>query len=189
MQERDQWDQVHFPVNVFTKQEWPLQELASSRDFSIGEEQSMSEVISLAWSPPDLGRHRRCLLAILTTNLLLSMWDPGPDPSVPKSWQRVMIINDYIDDTPTDERLTETISRARRRIRAAKWSSVEYEQSKFHYFLSVINDYREVIFLWVRSDRNPLNSSTKRLHVKTIFRTSRELFEDEECDELRLEAT
>ena len=189
MLEQDQWDQVQFPINIFTKQEWPLQELASSREFSIGEEQSMSEVISIGWSSPVLGRHRRCLLAVLTSNHLLSLWDPGPDPSIDRSWRRMVVINNCIDYTSSDHALMQSPIRTRKRIKAAKWSSIEYEPSRFHHFLSVLNDFQEVIILRIQSNQNMLNLSAKKLRVETVCLASKELFEDNDYDDLGSEDT
>ena len=144
----------------------------------------MSEIVSLNWSSPGLARHHRCLLAVLTSNLLLSIWDPGPHPSKARSWQRVLIINDYIGDTTINQNPTPRIYRERKRIRAAKWSSIKDEQSKIHHFLSVINDYQEVIFLRVRSNTNVLNSYTKKLRVEAVHRTPRDFFEEENYHEV-----
>lgn len=87
------WTEIHFPVNVFTYDEWPLQTRASFADMSIGEEQARVTITSLAWSPPGVAKHKRSVLAILTTNLLLSLWAPGGDPVDSERWQRVAIID------------------------------------------------------------------------------------------------
>ena len=87
------WIHVRLRVNTFTYEEWPPQRQASFADLSIGEEQARVTVISLAWSPPGLAKHRRSVLAILTSNLLLSLWAPGGNPRDSECWQRVLIVD------------------------------------------------------------------------------------------------
>lgn len=90
----EQWNITRFRVNVFTNQEWPTIFPQNRNDFSIGVEQSMSTVAALAWSPPGLSKHRCCTLAVLTTNLLLSFYEPlGPQGK----WVRVAIVNHSLD--------------------------------------------------------------------------------------------
>ena len=88
------WTLVHFRVNTFSFEEWPMQELASFADMSIGEEQSRVSVVSVAWSSAGLAKHGRSVLAVLTSNLLLSIWAPGPNATDPTTWERVFIFND-----------------------------------------------------------------------------------------------
>ena len=59
----------------------------------LGEEQSITMVVACAWSPAGLGLHRRSVLAVLTTNHLLSLWQSNSDPQEPESWTRVLVIN------------------------------------------------------------------------------------------------
>lgn len=87
------WTHVRFPVNTFTYDEWPVRSQLTMADMSIGEEQSKVTIASLQWSPPGFAKYRRSILAILTTNLILSLWAPGSDPRDPEGWERVLIIN------------------------------------------------------------------------------------------------
>lgn len=64
--------------------------LASIFEFSIGQEQSNSHVVALAWSSPGLGIHHRPVLAILTANHVLSLWEWTGKVG---SWSRSYIIN------------------------------------------------------------------------------------------------
>ena len=67
-----------------------------SENFSIGEEQSLSTVVALAWSPPGLAKHKRPTLAVLTSNHLLSLWASNSNMAVRTSWERVLIVNHAI---------------------------------------------------------------------------------------------
>ena len=63
---------------------------------SIGEEQSPSTITALAWSPLGLAKHKRPVLAVLTSNHLLSLWASTSDMKVPASWQRVYVVNNAL---------------------------------------------------------------------------------------------
>ncbi|OAL36396.1 hypothetical protein AYO20_04292 [Fonsecaea nubica] len=111
-----QWHTFTLRVNHFQQSEWPSQELATITQFSIGEELSESTVVSLSWSPAGLGIYRRSALAILTSNLILSLWESNGRLGV---WQRTAIVNQYLpipssgDDTGS--------SRRKQRVRAFHW--------------------------------------------------------------------
>lgn len=78
---------------MFSRDEWPEQNLLGTDDFSIGEEESLITVTALAWSPLGLAKHKRPLLAVLTSNHLLSLWASTSDMTVAVSWERVFIVN------------------------------------------------------------------------------------------------
>ncbi|OAP56391.1 hypothetical protein AYL99_09570 [Fonsecaea erecta] len=108
-----QWHTFTLRVNQFEPSEWPFQELATITQFSVGEELSESTVVSLSWSPAGLGIYRRSVLAVLTSNLILSLWESNGRLGV---WQRTAIINQYL---PSDEQLNNP--REKRRVRAFHW--------------------------------------------------------------------
>ena len=87
------WTYVHFRANAFTYDEWPVQKQVSFANMSIGVEQARVFITSLAWSPPGLAKHKRSVLAVLTSNLLLSLWAPGGDPTDSENWERVLLID------------------------------------------------------------------------------------------------
>ena len=105
------WTQVNITVSKFTTNEWPWQEQASFKDMSIGEEQARATVTALAWSPPGLAKHRRCVLAVLTSNLILSLWASSSNPTDVDSWERVFIVNKALS----------LGSRLQQRIRSMAW--------------------------------------------------------------------
>ena len=115
-----QWHSARIRTNVFTQREWPNQDLNPSHSFSVGEEQSLSSVVGLAWSPPGIGPHRRSVLAVLTSNHVLSLWESNGTVG---EWARVFVVNhplgDYfgwVDEAGLD------VYREKRRIRAFAWS-------------------------------------------------------------------
>lgn len=77
-------------ANLFTNAEWPAF-LPGDRDqFSIAAEQSTANIIALSWSPAGLGKYRRCVLLVLTSNLVLSVWERL---GLQQKWTRVGIVN------------------------------------------------------------------------------------------------
>lgn len=87
-----QWHFSRFRTNLFTASEWPVIYPQDRQTFSLGAEQSNSTIVGLEWSPPGLGRHRRCVLSVLTSNLMLSFYEPV---GLGK-WTRVALVNDAL---------------------------------------------------------------------------------------------
>ena len=102
---------LRITVSNFTFEEWPWQEQASFKDMSIGEEQATATVTALAWSPPGLAKHRRSVLAVLTSNLILSFWASNANPTMVDSWERILIVNKALYSG----------SRLQQRIRSIAW--------------------------------------------------------------------
>lgn len=157
-----------------------MQEPASYDTFSIGEEQSPSHVVALKWSPPGLAKHGRCALAVLTSNFILSIWEPTTNPADAKCWKRVLIINDALEEYYAPRLDVAESLRTEKRIRAIAWadtlygagqeSNVSRQQQGMHqksgerrietkaihgkpmgYFLAVTNHSRKLAFLRVSS--------------------------------------
>ena len=102
--------------------------MAKFEDFSIGEEQTESAASALAWSPPGIGRHGRCALAVLTSNLLLSIWIPTADHADASCWKRGSIVNNairrYLEGSSADGGTDSSSISPRARIRAFAWSPI-----------------------------------------------------------------
>ncbi|KIW93860.1 uncharacterized protein Z519_05175 [Cladophialophora bantiana CBS 173.52] len=111
-----QWHTFALRVNQFDPSEWPFQDLATITQFSIGEELSESTVLSLSWSPSGLGIYRRSVLAILTSNLILSLWESNGRLG---TWQRTAVVNQFLPIQSSDE--DTSIPRRKRRVRAFHW--------------------------------------------------------------------
>lgn len=115
-----QWHSAYLRTNVFTQSEWPEQYPAPSHSFSIGEEQSLSTVAGLAWSPPGIGPHRRSVLAVLTSNHVLSIWESN---GIIGEWNRVFVVNQALGgDFGWGDEVGKDLQREKRRIRAFAWS-------------------------------------------------------------------
>ncbi|PWY75331.1 hypothetical protein BO94DRAFT_589134 [Aspergillus sclerotioniger CBS 115572] len=157
------WHSSRFRVNVFTNNEWPTIDPQNRDNFSLGAEQSISTVVALAWSPPGLSKFRRCVLAVLTSNLLVSLYEPV---GFQGKWTRVAIVNhalgnhfrSFIEDDDTNLRKSN--------IRSFAWSpplkltATEHTSNPYAvlpaesrwgwHLLSVANDDNDVIFLRVQ---------------------------------------
>ena len=108
----DPWTTLSIPISKFSFDEWPRQEPASFQEMSIGEEQTRATVTALAWSPPGLAKHGRSVLAVLTSNLILSLWASKSDPTDLGSWERVSVVNKVFSSG----------SRRQQRIRSMAWA-------------------------------------------------------------------
>ncbi|KAI9932496.1 hypothetical protein ASPWEDRAFT_99126 [Aspergillus wentii DTO 134E9] len=155
------WNITRFRANVFTHREWSTIYPQKRDDFSIGAEQSMSTVVGLAWSPPGLAKHRRSILAVLTSNQFLSFYEAaGPQGR----WTRVAIVNEALK-THFQAFVHEKSHRLRKtNIRSFTWCpplKVPVEETGSHpafglearwgiQLLTVVNDDNDVIFLHTR---------------------------------------
>lgn len=111
-----QWHTFTLRVNQFELSEWPMQTLATLNQFSIGEELSDSHIAALAWSPAGLGLYRRSVLAVLTSNLILSFWETNGKLG---EWKRTCVVNHYVDpDIPVENFHN---ARLKKRIRSFTW--------------------------------------------------------------------
>ena len=108
----DPWTHLSITISKFTFDEWTWQEPASFQEMSIGEEQTRATVTALAWSPPGLAKHGRSVLAVLTSNLILSLWASNSDPTDLGSWERVSVVNKVLLSG----------SRLQQRIRSMAWA-------------------------------------------------------------------
>lgn len=97
-QDAAQWEHIPLQVPFFSDEELPIKEPAPLPNYSIGEEISSSAPIAIAWSPPGLAKHRRCALAALTANLVLSIWSADGKPKEASDWARRLIVNNALTD-------------------------------------------------------------------------------------------
>lgn len=158
--EEDKWQRVRLVTNQFPESELPLLDPLPWESFSLGEEQSTSNVITLAWAPPGLAKYKRCALGVLTSNYVLSLWAPLATPKESASWSRVLVLNNTLRqhfqrlNSPSSK--TDTIWRLRSRVKAFSWSplfrniSDKIAASTIHrQFLAIANDYNEIVVLRV----------------------------------------
>lgn len=155
-------------VNLFTLADWPVIQPQNRDDFSIAAEQSTSTVVGIAWSPPGLASFRRSVLAVLTSNLLLSLWEPS---GIQGKWTRVAIVNHIFHLDPTGPSQLSGLELRRSNIRSFQWcpplhapssdssSAPEAESRWGLHLLMVTNDANEAILLRVRRLMSGQNSS------------------------------
>ncbi|KAF2495137.1 hypothetical protein BU16DRAFT_527021 [Lophium mytilinum] len=174
------WHVINLATSLWTLAELPLKYPAPFGSFSVGEEISASAVVSLEWSPPGISQHRRSALAVLTSNLVLSLWAPESNPKFPASWERRLVINDCIEPYlgnldrnetyDTEEESTEK-RRLRMRLRSFSWCSTNPNKgltsnigSKLHWgphILAVSNDDNQVLFVAVQSPYTSVSSDQR----------------------------
>ena len=135
---------------------------------------SESFVHALDWSPPGLGKHKRSVLAVLTSNHVLSIWECVGKPEIATDWVRACVINHALqahykqqdvqspEESENDhfERL-----RAKQRIRAFAWSPALPDLSLSGAsgncttrdpFLAVSNDRGEVLIVKIQTPHDIL---------------------------------
>ncbi|KAJ4323152.1 hypothetical protein N0V94_002038 [Neodidymelliopsis sp. IMI 364377] len=171
-----QWQHVPLQVPWFSNEELPVKEAAPLSNYSVGEEISPSVPIAIAWSPPGLAKYRRCALAVLTSNLVLSIWSAEGKLQVESTWNRRVFINHALVHYFCTQARNSTSHvssdageqlRLKTRIRAFAWApalpSVSYtlgsQTSYDQQFLVVANDDNELAFLAVDSPTTSLGSS------------------------------
>lgn len=135
-------------VDHFDRDEWPDLPMATIADASFGEEQSESVVAALAWSLPGLGIHRRCVLCVLTSNLVLSLWETDGSPN---SWRRTCVINNYVSSqtlNASGEPAAE--SRKSNRVRAFTWLPAlkQFDGDRWGFHLLLTADDAKTLTLW-----------------------------------------
>ena len=131
------WHTFVLRVNQFEFSDWPTQSLATLKHFSIGEELSDSHVAAIEWSPSGLGLYRRSVLAILTSNLILSFWETNGKLG---EWKRTCLVNHHVQQAvpPTDSDHV----RLQHRVRSFTWlpPTPEFVQSHRNLHLLMIAD-------------------------------------------------
>ncbi|KAI5269346.1 hypothetical protein E4T47_07160 [Aureobasidium subglaciale] len=180
------WDKINLKTNFFTFEDIQLQLPLSWKNFSIGEEMSESFVHALDWSPPGLGKHKRSVLAVLTSNHVLSIWECIGKPEIATDWVRACVINHALqahfrgkdlrgqEESEPDhlERL-----RAEQRIRAFVWSpappnpslsGASGDCSTRSPYLAVSNDRGEVLVINVQTPYDVADSKTSKWGLSVV---------------------
>jgi hypothetical protein len=158
------WTSTKVRTNVFTHQEWKVMMPTGRDEFSIGAEQSQSTVSQLSWSHQGLGLHRRCVLAVLTSNLLLSLYEADGQR---RTWSRVCVANKALEKY-FQSKETHKGSIGASRIRSFAWcpplkNDVRGEGDRAdvrwgEQLLTIATDSNDIVLVRVKR-----NSSTKNL--------------------------
>lgn len=139
-------------------------------------------MVRLAWSPAGVGKFRRSVLAVLTSNLLLSLWEAvGPQ----KQWTRVAIVNHELQPQLEDPGQSESLAFRKGCIRSFTWCEPlkastlpadssflpAYESRWGIPLLTVVNDLNEILL--IRPRRSELSEGSlcsHRFHVLAVHR-------------------
>lgn len=147
---------------------------------------SESFVHALDWSPPGLGKHKRSVLAVLTSNHVLSIWECVGKPEIATDWVRAGVINHALqahykakdvqspEESENDhfERL-----RAKQRIRAFAWSPALPHSSlsgasgdctTSNPFLAVSNDRGEVLVVEMQTPHDVLKPDAAQWSLSVV---------------------
>ncbi|KAL5118460.1 hypothetical protein ACEQ8H_003636 [Pleosporales sp. CAS-2024a] len=188
-QEVAQWQHVSLAVPWFSNEELPTKQPATLENYSIGEEISSSAPIAVAWSPPGLAKHRRCALATLTANLVLSIWSADGTQQESSSWGRRLIINDALTEyfvnhfsgTLVPASFEEELERLRTRIRAFTWapalpnahtsSTLGTRTSYGPHMVAVCNDNNQLMLVSIESSTTTFGME-KRWTAKVLTHMS-----------------
>lgn len=163
---------------MFTNSEWPNYLPGNRDDFSVAADLSESNVVGLAWSPAGLGKYRRSVLAVLTSNLVLSLWEPI---GLKKQWTRVAITNHvfWSQLQPSQDPSSHAFRKVN--IRSFTWceslkpstptagaSFLHSHESRWGIpLLMVVNDFNEVMLVQVRRS-DPTNSPSKPYDLQIL---------------------
>ncbi|KAH0014969.1 hypothetical protein KCU78_g8420, partial [Aureobasidium melanogenum] len=183
------WDKINLKTSFFTLDDIQLQLPLSWKNFSIGEEMSESFVHALDWSPPGLGKHKRSVLAVLTSNHVLSIWECVGKPEIATDWVRACVVNHALqahykekDVQSSEESEHDHFERmrAKQRIRAFAWSpalpnsslsGASGDSTTGRPYLAVSNDRGEVLVIEIQTPHSILEPDTARwrLSIATSF--------------------
>jgi hypothetical protein len=176
--EASQWDHIPLQVPWFTTEELPIKDPAPLPYYSIGEEISSSASLAIAWSLPGLAKHRRCALAALTANLVLSIWSAEGKQQEASSWDRRLIVNnalaEYFSSRTTDDssHVTSGVGeqmRLRTRVRAFTWapalpnshpsSTLGSQLSYSRHMIALCNDDNQLALVEIESPTSSQGSN------------------------------
>ncbi|KAJ5138239.1 Transcription factor IIIC zinc-finger [Penicillium bovifimosum] len=164
------WRITRVRANQFTNSEWPVYLPGKRDDFSIAADLSEGNVIGISWSPAGLGKYRRSVLAVLTSNLVLSIWEPVGSKD---QWTRVSVVNHELRAHLQPPQDPDGHIYRKANIRSFAWCeslkpSVPSDGSSFLHshesrwgipLLTVVNDCNQVTLLRVRRS-DPMNSAS-----------------------------
>ena len=176
------WNSTVFKANAFTLAEVPLLQPLTFENFSPGEELSLRHVHALEWSPPGLGRFRHCVLAVLSTNHILSIWECDGKANISTNWKRKVLINHALIahyanvDGATGETEQQFSERKQvsQRVRAFAWSPIAADSSRdgrhatSAHLLAVSTEAGDLVILRVRSPYDLLAVDSTEWHVEVM---------------------
>ncbi|KAL1966168.1 hypothetical protein VTN77DRAFT_4720 [Rasamsonia byssochlamydoides] len=179
------WLFTRVRVNLFTTKEWEITWPQTRDHFSVGAEQSISTVAALAWSPPGLAKHRRCLLAVLTSNLVLSFYEPVGSQG---KWTRVAMASNALREYFSLQPIADPgLKLRKKRIRAFVWCPPLKDQAAGtsdgaifsspetrwgQHLLAVANDDNDFIILRIKRQRGKAAASGSPYAIEALSHIS-----------------
>ncbi|KAI9837200.1 MAG: hypothetical protein M1838_004854 [Thelocarpon superellum] len=129
--------------------------------FDLNHEQAARHVVAVAWSPAGLATHRRSFLTVLTSDHILSLWEPSADPRTGSTWKRAQIINHAMrpflpgmehaeeERSAQAENQRNALALHRLSVRAFAWSRrcPSRSTSSTWSILALANEHREILLL------------------------------------------
>lgn len=183
------WISTTVKANAFTAEEVPLFDPLSFRNFSLGEELSSRQVQALKWSARGLGKYGRCVLAVLSSNHVLSIWENVSKPGSIDAWSRVFIVNHALrvhysdlkrfpEQTKTEFDERQAVAQ---RIRAFSWSPPVFDHVGLsserapltdhgHQFLAVSTENEDILLLRILPQHDLLFPGRTEWDVEVIQR-------------------
>ncbi|KAF1820848.1 uncharacterized protein K489DRAFT_44707 [Dissoconium aciculare CBS 342.82] len=146
------WNTTIIKINGFTTAEIPRCLPLPDVHWSPGEELSINTAHAAAWSHIGPGKYGACILAILTTNHVVSIWaaDGKPYPSI--QWTRQIIVNHAVKDFYRKRKVTNI--QVVQRIQAFAWSAPWYpannkSDNSGRHFVAVSTHGGHILFLQI----------------------------------------
>ncbi|KAL2817489.1 transcription factor IIIC subunit delta N-term-domain-containing protein [Aspergillus cavernicola] len=173
------WHTTRFRANVFTVSEWPIMFPQPRDRFSVGAEQSMSTVVGVAWSSPGLARYRRSVLAVLTSNMVLSIYALIGTQG---KWTRIAIVNKALESHFREDVGNDTPRSPKSNVRSFTWTPplkiptenllLSGPESRWGIaLLAVTNDDNDMVFLKVQPPAVQ-DASLDTLRVEAVYSVS-----------------
>ena len=123
---------------------------------------------AIEWSPLGLGKHKSSVLAVLTSDNVLSIWECSGRPEVKGDWRRALIVNHSLGSISSKPASDEPNIRSRR-VRAFCWAPMQFRMGhlphKSDHYLAVADDNGTVAILRVRSPYDILATDQSTWHA------------------------
>ena len=153
----------------------------------IGDEQSNSHVIQIAWSSPGLALHRRSVLAVLTANHILSLWASESNIKDQASWKRVAILK---ESSATGDSIQKPLN-----VRCMAWCPNDprvdlRDSEEGSFFLAVgLGNSSKQTFFWIYEVINPYYDATTEWTALEVLelKTSKEPVKSASTSQLQRE--
>ncbi|KAF4552460.1 Hypothetical protein D9617_10g074420 [Elsinoe fawcettii] len=184
------WRVANLDVGSFSNEEVPTREPLPWSFFSIGQEISERHIVDVAWSAPGLGTFGRSVLAVLSANQVLSIYDCVGKLDAKESWIRTGIVNKTLEaEIPRTAAGNTTSARSafaqrQRSVRVTSFCWIAppethngrtHLQARFSrktFFIAVTDENADVRIIRVQPPLNLLDSHHKAWRLDVVERFS-----------------